>query len=288
MRSHERFTSAWLLVALVLVCSVVAARSAPGTGGETRTSLLEGAVPTRAELSEKGLRLSDEGHIMDLEFVSGHTPDEPEARAKKNPMVALLLSCVVPGWGEIYAGEATRGRWFMASEAAVWVGYGTFRLQAAMREDDYIEYAQIFAGVEQGASSDYLKDIADYVRSEGDNSYNQAIRAEARSLYPDDLEAQNEYLAEHGYFGDLSWDWGTRDRLRGYRDLRSAASQSERYAFYMTGLAVLNRALSAIDSAWMARRHNAGLGQEPAARLSVAPHFEDGEIGGRATLELSF
>jgi hypothetical protein len=38
----------------------------------------------------------------------------------------------------------------------------------------------------------------------------------------------------------------------------------------------------------MVRRHNAGIEQEPVARLSVAPHFDDGDVGGRATLELSF
>jgi hypothetical protein len=169
-------------------------------------------------------------------------------------MVALLLSCVVPGWGEIYVGETTRGRWFMAAEAAIWAGYGTFRIQEGMREDSYREYAQIFAGAAAGASSDYLNDMGGYIRSEGDNSYNESIRREARSLFPDDLQAQAAYLAENGYHGDLSWDWGTRDRFLEYRDLRRFASESERNAFYATGLAVLNRVISAIDGAWMARR----------------------------------
>ncbi|MCK4409974.1 MAG: hypothetical protein KAW67_07805, partial [Candidatus Eisenbacteria sp.] len=121
-----------------------------------------------------------------------------------------------------------------------------------------------------------------------DNSYNESIRRDARSLFPDDLEAQAAYLAENGYYGDLSWDWGTSDNFYEYRELRRAASKSGRNAFYLTGLAVLNRAFSAIDSAWMARRHNAGVRGEPAARLSVVPQISGGEIGARATLEVPF
>ncbi len=194
----------------------------------------------------------------------------------------------MPGWGEIYVGETSRGQWFMASEVAIWAGYGAFQIQAGMREDDYREYAQSFAGAAAGASSGYLSDMGGYIRSEGDNSYNESIRREARSLFPDDLQAQAAYLAEHGYYGDLSWDWGTSDSFNKYRELRQAASKSDRNAFYLTGVAVLNRALSAIDSAWMARRHNAGVRGEPVARLSVVPQISGGEIGARATLEVPF
>jgi hypothetical protein len=53
-------------------------------------------------------------------------------------------------------------------------------------------------------------------------------------------------------------------------------------------LAILNRALSAIDSAWMARRHNAGVRGEPGVRISVVPQISGSEVGARATLEVPF
>ena len=239
-------------------------------------------------LAESGLSLSDETPLAALEARPSSGVSYDNGPDTKNPMVALLLSCVVPGWGEIYVGETTRGRWFMAAEAGIWAGYGAFRIQEGMREDAYREYAQIFAGTDAGAGSGYLSDMGGYIRSEGDDSYNESIRREARSLFPNDLEAQAAYLAENGYYDDLSWDWGTRDRLYDYRDLRRLASEAERNAFYVTGLAVLNRVLSAVDSAWMARRHNAGIRGEPVARLSVVPQISGGEVGARATLEMSF
>jgi hypothetical protein len=277
-----------LVLALSLAALPLAAAASLRTGADERANGTLSLAADRVALAEMGLRLTSDESLAQMDMESARTYVARSEPSEKNPMVALLLSCVVPGLGEIYAGETSRGRWFMASEAAVWVGYGAFKLQEDMRRDDYTEYAHRFAGVSEGAGSDYLSDIGTYVRSEGDDSYNQAIREDARSLFPDDLDAQHEYLAEHGYFGDQSWDWGSRDRFYEYRELRNAASESERYAFYMTGLAVLNRALSAIDSAWMARRHNAGIDQEPAARISVVPQFENGEVGGRATLEVTF
>lgn len=242
------------------------------------------------ELIENDLSLGPTGRVLDgIEArpeavgLGGGTAFEP-----KNPMVALLLSCVVPGLGEIYAGETTRGRWFVASEAAIWTGYGAFRLQESMRRDDYEEYAQIFGGAAASASDAYLSDMGDYIRSEGEDSYNESIRSDARSLYPNDLEAQEQYFLENGYFGDDAWDWESKDIFLEYRYLRQEAARSERHAFYMTGLAVLNRAVSAIDSAWMARRHNARTVGEPSARVSVRPLFTEGDVGGRAVLEISF
>ena len=271
-----------LLVLVVLLPAVVAA------DGGVPMERAWNAGYVGACLSRSGLSLSDETPLAAVEVrpssrvYYGGGPDE------KNPMLALLLSCIVPGWGEMYVGDTSRGGWFMASEVAIWAAYGTFQIQGSMREDDYREYAEIFAGADAGAAGGYLSDMGDYIRSEGDNSYNQSIARDARSLFPNDLEAQRAYIAENGYFGDLSWDWGSPEHFTEYQDLRFAASTSDRNAFYMVGVAMLNRAISGIDSAWMARRHNTGVHGEPAARLSVVPQISGGEVGARATLVVPF
>ena len=272
--------AASVVVSILLLTSVA-------TADVARSPVLGGPY-VGASLSRSGLSLLDDTPLSELEAEPSSGSSYAAGSQARNPMVAMLLSCVVPGWGEVYAGETNRGRWFMASEVAIWSGYGAFRIQENLRQDDYEEFAQIIGGAPGGASSDYLSDMGDYIRSEGDNSYNQAIRSDARSLYPDDLDAQEAYFLANGYFGDLAWDWGSKDQFYEYRDLRKAASRAERHAFYMTGLAILNRALSAIDSAWMVRRHNAGIHGEPAARFSVAPQITDGDVGARATLEVPF
>ncbi|MBD3367301.1 MAG: hypothetical protein GF405_03865 [Candidatus Eisenbacteria bacterium] len=269
--------------AILLTCAVIALGALTGPASADDHCTASG-------LRASGLCLDDDVTLREMasevpnEWTSGRSAGAVE---KKNPMIAVLLSLAVPGWGEIYAGHPERGRLFMAAEAGIWIGYASFRIQEDLRIDDYQDYAQSTLGVPDGAGDAYYADIGDYLQSEGQSSYNEDIRREARSLYPDDLEAQDAYLAANGYFGEEAWQWGSVDEIRHYRELRQAAGESDRRAFYMTGLAVLNRALSAIDSAWMARRFNLGEGGA-SARVSVSPTFSRGKVGGRATLEITF
>jgi len=270
---------AWLPVILVLVLAQIAV-SAPGSHLPARDDLARGGLSLRYD--EPISELEPEAQPVELSRSGG-------GRGEKNPLVAMLLSFAVPGWGEFYTGHDGRGRAFMAAEGAIWVGYVSYRLQEDMRVEDYEEYVSVHLGVDEGADHSYYEDLADYIRSEGANSYNEDIRSEARSLFPDDLEAQERYFQQNAYSGDDMWDWGARARLEEYRELRHDASVSSRNAFYMTGLAVLNRALSGIDAAWMARRSNAGHDGAPPARLSIAPiPEENGRCGSKATLEFSF
>ncbi len=274
---------------LVAAASLAAVVACAGPAG----ALQERAERThvRATLAAAGLSLdSAEGLLESSAGLDG----EPGAgagagaRGKKNPLVAMIMSAAVPGWGELYTGNTGRARGFISAEAAIWIGYAAFTVQENLRTEDYEEYAAIFARIPEGSSSDYYQDVADYIRSEGDDSYNEAIRAEARSLYPDDLEAQRAYVEANGHFGSSSWEWDSRVRFDKYRGLRHDAALSRKNAFYMTGLAVLNRALSVIDSAWMARRYNKGHAGDPTARLSLSPEFSEGTVGSRLALEVSF
>ncbi len=273
-------------VAAVVVWALVVGCSAGAVAGPWETA--EEVRYREVDLVASDLSLRDDSSLADLPPIALAATGAGGGNDFKNPMVAVLMSLVLPGWGELYAGHTAPARAFMTAEAGIWVGYAAFEVQGNMREDDYREHAAIFAGVDEDAGSGYLQDIADYIRSEGDDSFNESVRSEARSLYPDDLGAQETYFLENGYFDDQSWEWESEERFDKYRVLRHGASTSNQNAFYMTGLAVLNRAVSAIDAAWMARRHNEGTGGGPSARLTITPDLADGVLGSRATLEFSF
>jgi hypothetical protein len=281
MRKLHGTTAAFCAGALVLAA---ACQALPGEA-DPRS---EAAASATARLGAVGLSLA-EGSVLDEQPRGGGGQASVQGGSEpRNPMLALLMSCVLPGWGEMYTGHTARGRAFMAAEAAIWVAYAGYTVQSGMRDDDYREFASVFAGVPEGAASGYYEDIADYIRSEGYDSYNEAVRDDARSLYPDDPAAQDAYFAENGYFGESAWDWESDARFHEYRSLRHLAGESDRKAFYMTGLAVLNRAVSAIDSAWMARRGALGGGSGARASLSITPDLDDGQLGARAALEVRF
>jgi hypothetical protein len=280
MSHRVRTVSVLVLTGLIALSagSVLAAEDARGGAGYRGVSL-----------ARRGLSLGDEGSLADIAQASVGIPSVGSgSHAPKNPGIAILMSAVLPGWGELYTGHTARAKGFMAAEAAIWLGYAGFTIQGNLREDDYKNYARVFAGVNAGGGSAYWDDVSDFVRSEGDASYNEAIRREARSLYPDDLDAQEQYFLANGYFGSRGWEWESQERFQEFRRLKHNTSVSFRSAFFMTGLAILNRAVSAIDSAWMARRHNRGIAGEPTARLSIAPEMSDGELGGRAAIEITF
>lgn len=272
--------------AIALACLVVLPATVALAAPETSPG---GPGYRGVELARLGLSLDDDASLADLEPVSfERSPMGVGSPGTKNPGIAILMSAVLPGWGELYTGHTARAKGFMAAEAAIWLGYAGFTIQGNLREDDYMDYARAFAGVGADAGSGYWDDVSDFIRSEGTASYNESIRREARSLFPDDLEAQEEYFLENGYFGSQAWEWESEERFQEFRRLKHNASVSFRSAFFMTGLAVLNRAISAIDSAWMVRRHNRGIAGEPSARLSVVPDVSDGTLGGRAAIEIIF
>ena len=88
----------------------------------------------------------------------------------------MLLSLALPGLGELRTGHEKRAVIHFAAEAAVWTTFIVYRLQGGLRKDDYIEYAEVYAGVEDGdgQSDGYYKNLASYMRSDpGPDSYNE-------------------------------------------------------------------------------------------------------------------
>jgi hypothetical protein len=281
MSRRARGVSGFVLAGLVVLSAEVAAAAPEGASG--------GPGYRGVALARRGLSLRDDASLADLVPASvERRPIGAGSPGTRNPGIAILMSAVLPGWGELYTGHTARAKGFMAAEAAIWLGYAGFTIQGNLREDDYKNYARVFAGVGADGGSGYWDDVSDFIRSEGAASYNESIRREARSLFPDDLEAQEQYFRANGYFGSRGWEWESEGRFQEFRRLKHNASVSFRSAFFMTGLAVLNRAISAIDSAWMARRHNRGILGEPTARLSVTPEVSDGTLGGRAAIEITF
>ena len=66
----------------------------------------------------------------------------PSAQAGElNPGKALLLSAIVPGAGEFYAGSKIKAAIFFTIEVAAWTGVVYFYGQGKDKEDEYMEFA---------------------------------------------------------------------------------------------------------------------------------------------------
>jgi hypothetical protein len=181
---------------------------------------------------------------------SAGTSDKP-SRTKM-----ILLSALVPGWGQLDAGQKTWGTVFLMGEIASWSSLIAFETQGSQREDRFIEHAERFAGVESagGQADAYYAALAEYDRSGlpgGPDSYNEIeVRLEARNLYPDDPASQSAYISAHEITGDLAWDWESEDRRFEYADLRIASETAYHRANYAIAGLVAGRILSVLHAVW--------------------------------------
>ncbi len=236
------------------------------------------AAPARALCSpamtaSPGLALAFADPASALAAGGPETPAEAEREDGPSKAKALLLSVGLPGAGQYYAGHTTRAKVFFLAEAAIWTSFVVFQVQGHLRQDNYIEYAGLMAGVNaENKPEEFYRALGKYMRSDpGPDSYNEDIRREARALYPDSRQAQEQYLQENGYFGEDGWEWQSADDQAHYKGLRKKSLFSFEKATYMLGLAVANRVLAAMDATRSVAKHSKLRDQSQGFRLEMRP-----------------
>jgi hypothetical protein len=177
-------------------------------------------------------------------------PGEEPARTGRRG-VALLASAALPGSGQMLLGSAKRGEAVMWLDGAVWALWAGFTWYSGAREHG----AMLCALREAGASSTvtdaaYLRALERYDNAD---EYNEDVRRDARSYYPDDPEAQHAYYEANGYFGTAAWNWSSDSSRLGFWELRRAARSAALRAQFAAGALVLNRLASVVDCAFFCR-----------------------------------
>lgn len=187
-------------------------------------------------------------------------PLQPERAEHKhgavNPRKALMLSLLLPGTGELYSGHKGRATGFFISEGAIWANFVAWEISGHLRQDNYIEQAQLNAGVgTNSGSDDYWRLVGTYTRSSGSgvDSYEDALRRDARNEFPTDPAAQDAFVAERLPTGNRAWDWTSASGQDRYRVTRQNATRAFNRAKFSFALAILNRLTSAIDTQMLHR-----------------------------------
>ncbi|HEU4334542.1 MAG TPA: hypothetical protein VFT32_08630 [Candidatus Eisenbacteria bacterium] len=182
---------------------------------------------------------------------------EEAAKPRTGKRKALLYSLLLPGAGELSLGAKGRAVGFFVAEGLIWTHYVWFQVAGHLRRDDYIEQAQLNAGVGiDSADDEYWKIVGQYERSSGSGpgSYEETVRREARDLYPDDPAAQDAYVSKNLPSGDRAWNWSSEELQRDYRTTRNSSNRAFDRAKYSFAAAILNRLVSAVDTQILHRR----------------------------------
>jgi len=248
-RSRASSTSA---IGAALLALAFAGTAGAGTGA---TSI---ALPHATAL-ELAARHAD--FETGADYAQGAPIAEPPSAKPAKPMpgkrTVLLYSLLLPGTGELALGAGGRGAAFLVAEGLIWAHYVYYEVAGGMRRDDYIEQAQINAGVGVSSADDsYWKLLGQYERSSGPGpgSYEEDVRRTARDLYPDDPAAQDAYVVENLPSGDEAWAWSSPELQGAYKETRATSNQAYDRAKYSFAAAILNRLVSAIDTQILHKR----------------------------------
>jgi hypothetical protein len=164
--------------------------------------------------------------------------------------LAMAMSAVLPGAGQAYADETTRGLWFALAEAAGWITRQVYR----QRGDELRGDAAVFAGLPQDSASAWsFERFRDVTGS--DTSELEALWAGDRDAFFERIATDARYTA----------GWDGEERRRHFAALREVSDDRLRFARYAGVVLWLNHLSAAVDALRIARAQNLPL----APRLSL-------------------
>ncbi len=289
-KSRSAFTSA-ALIALLFAGIVPASAVEFGAADAVATHAV--AAPAAwaplTSIYDGGLPPEPPARILAAAQVDGAAAVEPtpSKSASKKP---LLYSLLLPGMGELSMGEKGRATGFFIAEGLIWSSYIYWTVAGNLRQDDYIEQANLNAGVGVGdGEDDYWRLVGQYERSSGTgpDSYEEELRREARDTYPDDPAAQDQYVAQNLPTGESAWEWTSSDLMATYQETRENSNRAFNRAEYSFAAAILNRIVSVIDVQLL--RHKASKAQA----MRDAPEYRlyadtDADGTGRLVIQRRF
>ena len=260
-RSRASSTSAFAAVLSLLAAAPASAgdRAPFATGAPAPAFELPASTPLELAARDASLDLAPAEHASASFGRQEGTAAPADAEPTKRPgkRKALLYSLLLPGAGELSLGARGRAAGFFVAEGLIWTHYIWFQRAGHLRRDDYIEQAQLSAGVGTDDEDDsYWKLLGQYERSSGSGpgSYEEAVRRDARDQFPDDPAAQDAYVAENLPTGDRAWNWSSAELQTAYRATRASSNRAFDRAKYSFAAAILNRLVSAIDTQILHRR----------------------------------
>ncbi|RLC56414.1 MAG: hypothetical protein DRH89_05720 [Candidatus Cloacimonadota bacterium] len=185
---------------------------------------------------------------------------------------AMLYSLIVPGMGEMYTQNYSKGAMFLAAETAIIFSYFRMQSERDWAINSYKQYAFSVVGVPKNMDDAYYQLIQNYISSE---EYNDDIIRDARNyflIYLTDPEGYEAYLEAHLIPEENSWRWDNNNEWYKYINLRLKKQDYEIYSNFAFAAAILNRIVSVIDSAMEVKKLNRS-GQY-LGKLSVQPDWD--------------
>lgn len=175
-------------------------------------------------------------------------------KSEKNTGLAIIYSLLLPGMGELYAGNFSSGKYFTIAEGALWTTFIGMNVYGNWQENRYKTYAQTYAGINPvDKNEDFYATIGLYTSIE---TYNNEKALERR---------YDEMLSEQKYF----WKWNSTEQRKTYRSMWISSEQTFNDVRFIVGAMLINRLLSAINAARSVSSYNKQLESEVSWNISL-------------------
>jgi hypothetical protein len=169
---------------------------------------------------------------------------EPSRAEKMAPLISLVL----PGTGELIRGYKLKGELFLWADGLAITGAAGFGWDAGNKRSASVTMAVMYAGASaSNRSRDYLGALERFASSD---AYNLDVAREARSVYPEDFTAQQEYIASHSFTGDDEWEWSSDSLWDEYIAQRILMRKASQASTAFMGIMLLTRVASVMDVAF--------------------------------------
>jgi len=160
----------------------------------------------------------------------------------KNRSLAITMSLVLPGSGNLYMGNKQSAIYHFGAEALVASGVFLTNSYHNSYIDNAIKFANIYSGAVYRTDNDYLTGLEWYMNND---DYNESVREDARAKYPNNLEQQNAYIAEHSVPDSLGWSWQTKDEMDRFAKLMENSRKIKIATWAIASGFIINRVVSA-------------------------------------------
>lgn len=179
---------------------------------------------------------------------------------ERSPGKAALLSFIIPGAGEYYAGGHGYLAFFLTTEVLAWSSLFANQYYYRHLVNEYKTFARGHAGISSGSRADrFWTDIGKY-----DNIFDYNAQRERERLFGELYEITPENI----------WQWDKHDNRLKYDAKRLHANDVDNKRVYFQLAIVLNHLVSGINALRLARKHNRQL-QEQKVSLRMVTYREN-------------
>jgi len=172
---------------------------------------------------------------------------------KKNPGLAILYSLLLPGMGELYAGNYQSGKYFTMADGVIWGVLAGFNIYGDWQEENYRAFAKSNANVDlTGKTSEFFANIGSHLSVDDFNRIQELNR-----------DFEKVYNTTSHY-----WKWLSNDQRREYRNMWSSSEQAYNNVRFAVGALLLNRLISAINAVRLVTAFNKNISEENNLQVS--------------------